>query len=91
MSQRRIQTEKLRCARGMVARAVINASRMNGRHAAMEGKTLRTTTRVCVALPMLFAQEPDLHGRISRQEGREGNFEWGPTTIYLMRSTRPNS
>ena len=51
----------------MVARAVINASRMNGRHAAMEGKTLPTTTHVCVALPVSFVQEPDLHGRISSQ------------------------
>lgn len=48
----------------MVAQAVINASRMNGRHAAMEGKTFPTTTQLCVALPVSFVQEPDLHGRI---------------------------
>lgn len=52
-----------RRVRGMVAQAVINASRMNGRHAAMEGKTFPTT--VYSEVSMSCVREPDLHGRIS--------------------------
>lgn len=75
----------------MVARAVINASRMNGRHAAMEGKPLPTTTQVCRAPHVACTGAGFAWENLFAKGVQWATLEWVPPTIYPMRSARPNS